>query len=171
MTTPVLTFSFSDWSAQFPEFTAVGAVLGQSYFNRASILCANDSCNPAFGLDGTGAMLGTLLYLLTSHIAWLNAPRDANGNPAATGTPASPIVGRINTASEGSVSVGADMGDANVGSPSQAWYMQTKYGAEYWAGTAGIRTARYVATGVAGPAGPPFFGRGIGFGFFGRGCS
>lgn len=169
MTSPVVTFNFDTWIAQAPEFTPVGPTLGQNYFIRATFLCANDTCNPAYGLDNTGAGLGVLLYLLTSHIAWLNAPRDANGNPAATGSPASPIVGRIDQASEGSVSVHADMGDADAGSPSQAWYMQTKYGAEYWAMTAGVRTARYVATGVAGPLDPPFFGRGIGYGC--RGCA
>jgi hypothetical protein len=162
MTAPVVTFDNAAWIAQFPDFAAVGATLGQSYFNRASLLCANDSCNPAYGLDGTGSMLGTLLYLLTSHIAWLNAPRDANGNPAASGQPASPIVGRIDQASEGSVSVHADMGEANAGSPSQAWYMQTKWGSEYWASTAGIRTGRYVGRPTIVP-GPAYFGRGIGF--------
>ena len=163
MTTPPVTFSFSTWVAQFPEFTNCDPTAAQSWFNRASILCANDTCNPAYGLDGTGAMLGTLLYLLTSHIAWLNAPRDANGNPAATGQPASPIVGRIDQATEGSVSVHADMGEANAGSPSQAWYMQTKYGSEYWASTATFRTFRYSAlpTIVPGPVYPgiPFFNR------------
>lgn len=159
MTIPVV-FSLATWIAQFPEFANVGQVLGQSYFNRASLLCDNSVNNPAFTIDdGT---LDTLLYLLTSHIAWLNAPRDVNGNPAASGQNASPIVGRINTASEGSVSVGSDMGDATAGSPSQPWYMQTKYGAEYWAMTAGVRTARAVSQPTRIP-GPPYFGRGYGF--------
>jgi hypothetical protein len=95
--------------------------------------------------------------MLTAHIAWLNAPRDADGNPASTGSPASPIVGRINSASEGSVSVQADIGDATAGSPSQPWYMQTRYGAAYWAATAQYRTARYVANPVFVPGpGYPF---------------
>lgn len=162
--TPAVTFDNAAWIAGFPEFTAVGAPLGGTYFARAGYLCANDACNPLYQTPG---MLADALYLLTSHIAWLNAPRDASGNPAATGAPASPIVGRINTASEGSVSVGADMGDANAGSPSQAWYMQTRYGAEYWAITAGMRTAQYVPGPlyVPGPVYP-----GYGFARFGRGC-
>ncbi len=157
-TNPPVTFDNATWIALYPEFAAVGALLGASYFLRASFLCGNEVCNPANRAPG---MLQSLLYLLTSHIAWLNAPRDANGNPAATGAPASPIVGRINTASEGSVSVGADMGDANAGSPSQAWYMQTRYGSEYWAATAFVRTARYVAqpTIVPGPVYPGIFPR------------
>lgn len=138
---PAVVFDHATWVGLYPEFAAVSAPMGQNYFNRATFLCQNNSQNPTFCTPG---MLESLLYLLTSHVAWLNAPRDASGNPAASGSPPPPIVGRINTASEGSVSVGADMGDANAGSPSQAWYMQTRYGAEYWAATAGVRTARYV---------------------------
>lgn len=160
MTTPAVTFVFADWIAQFGEFSAVNPVAAQAWFNRATNFCSNDTCNPAFVNDPTGATLTGLLYLLTSHIAWLNAPRDANGNPAATGAPASPIVGRIDQASEGSVSVHADMGDVNAGSPSQAWYMTTRYGSEFWYATAGIRTAFYVAQPTIVP-GPPYFGRGI----------
>src|SRR5580692_5928690 len=89
--TPVVTFDFPTWIGLYPEFTAVGSTLGASYFLRASFLCGNEACNPANAVPG---MLQSLLYLLTSHIAWLNAPRDANGNPAATGQSASPIVGR-----------------------------------------------------------------------------
>jgi hypothetical protein len=144
MTTPAVTFVFADWVAQFSDLANVNPTAAQGWFNQASLLCSNDTSNPAFA--DTGSQLLTLLYLLTAHIAWLDAPRDALGVPAASGQPASPIVGRINTASEGSVSVGADMGDATAGSPSQAWYMQTKWGARYWAATATYRTAIYVAT-------------------------
>lgn len=155
---PVVTFDNAEWIAGFPEFTNVGAPLGQRYFNRASFLCGNEACNPANRQPG---MLADLLYLLTSHIAWLNAPRDAQGNPAATGSPASPIVGRISQATEGSVSVSTDMGDATAGSPSQAWYLTTRYGAEYWYATAFVRTARYVAqpTVVVGPVYPGIYPR------------
>lgn len=165
--TPVVTFNFQTFVAIFPEFANVNQTAAASWFNRASFLCGNEACNPANRQPG---MLQDLLYLLTAHIGWLNAPRDASGNPAATGQPASPIVGRINTASEGSVSVGADMGDATAGSPSQPWYEQTKYGAEYWAATAFVRTARYSAmpTIIPGPVYPGGIGFVGGFGF--RGC-
>lgn len=159
--TAVVTFDNPTWVGMFPEFSAVGATLGAGYFARASAICFNDASNPLYGLDGTGSILQTALYLLTSHIAWLNAPRDANGNPAATGQPASPIVGRINSAGEGSVNVGADMGDANAGSPSQAWYLTTKYGAEYWSLLAPTRTAVYAARPTV-VVQPFFIGRGLG---------
>jgi hypothetical protein len=166
MTIPVV-FSLPTWTAMFPAFANISPAQGQVFFSMATRLCANDIRNPAITCDdGT---LDSLLYLLTSHIAALLSPKDTSGNYNSAGTlPASPLVGRINTASEGSVSVGADMGDATAGSPSQAWYMQTQYGATFWAMTAGVRTARPVSLPTIVPD-PPFRGLGIG-GFRGRGC-
>lgn len=169
-TNPVVTFVPADFRAAYSDFAACtdGQLIG--WFGRAALLFSNTTSNPAFCAVGVSGMT-TLMYLLTAHIAWLNAPRDLNGNPAATGVPASPLVGRIDQASEGSVSVHADMGDATAGSPSQPWYMQTKYGAEYWAATAQFRTAvpSLNPTIVAGPVftGFPFAFRGR----LGRGCA
>jgi hypothetical protein len=137
--TPTVTFDYNTWIGMFGEFSNCSPAQGQGWFDRACLLYANA------GWTGALPQASTLLYLLTSHIAWLNAPRDGNDLPAATGTPASPLVGRISSAGQGSVNVQVDMGDANAGSPSQAWYEQTKYGAEYWASTAQFRTARYAA--------------------------
>jgi hypothetical protein len=162
---PFVTYSFMDWTGAFGEFSNCSPAQGQGWFNRASILFDNSACNPAACTPG---MLSTLLYLLTSHIAWLNAPRDANGNPAATGAPSSPIVGRIDQASEGSVSVHADMGDADAAFPTASWYLSTKYGAEFVAATAGFRTAIAVSqpTFVPGPVYYP----GLGYFRGSRGC-
>jgi hypothetical protein len=104
-------------------------------------IVGNATSNPAFG-DGR---LPYLCYLATSHIAWLSCPKDANGNPSATGQAASPLVGRISSAQEGSVNVqtelelGTDMGSI------QAYLSQTKYGLEYLEAIATYRTARYLA--------------------------
>lgn len=156
--TPPVTFDFSEWIAIFPEFAACNSAQAGFWFARASFLCWNSLYNPAVAATCDTAMLKTLLYLLTAHIAWLNAPRDAAGAPASQGAPPSPLVGRIDSAAEGSVNVHADMGDANAGSPSQAWYEQTRYGAEYWAMTAFARTARYLANPTVVP-GPVYTGR------------
>lgn len=154
---PPVTFDPAAFVARYPEFAAVSPTLLGAYFEEAALYCSNSTANPAFP-DGT---LPTLLNMLTAHIAWLNAPRDADGNPASTGDPASPLVGRINSATEGSVTVQADIGDAAAGSPSQPWYMQTKYGAAYWAATAQYRTAFPVLNPVRVPlTGAPFFMRG-----------
>lgn len=145
-----LVYDYATWIANFPEFSGCSPEQGQAYFNRASVIFENGTCNPCYAAQGP-AGFSTLFYMLVSHVAWLNAPRDAAGNPSAAGQPASPIVGRVNSASEGSVSVGADNGDATAGSPSQAWYMQTRYGAEFWAATALQRTANYSANPLAMP--------------------
>lgn len=85
---------------------------------------------------------GVLLNMLTAHIAALNS--GVNGNAP------SGLVGRISSASQGSVSVSADMGPTTN---SEAWYQQTKYGAAYWQATAPYRTAIYVPG--ASPSGYP----------------
>jgi hypothetical protein len=137
----IYTFSYSDWVGQFPMFAAVSAPQATGFFNRATIIWANDGTGPV----ASAAQQETLLNLLTSHIAWLSAFRDDNGMPSSTGTiPPPSAVGRVSNASEGSVSVALDMGDANAGSPSQAWYMQTQFGSEFWAATAQFRTGLFV---------------------------
>ena len=74
-----------------------------------------------------------LLGLLTAHIAKLFAPIN--------GVPSPDFVGRLASASEGSVSTSFDFPGVT---PNSAWYMQTKYGAMYWAMTARYRSMRYV---------------------------
>lgn len=124
----------------FPEFAGLSDPQGQGYFNRACLICANSAANPM----NTDGILATMLYLLTAHVAWLNCPRDASGNPAATGAPGSPLVGRVSSASEGSVSVQTEWNSGDASSL-EAYLTQTKYGAEYWAASAPYRTARYIA--------------------------
>jgi hypothetical protein len=73
-------------------------------------------------------------------------------------TPPLGIVGRINNASEGDVSVASEwQAPPNA---NQAYFVQTKYGADYWAMTARYRTALFI------PAPPgaynPLAGYGIG---------
>ena len=148
MATPAVTFNYAAWVARYPEFSAIGQPLAQAYFDEADSYCANDTCNPAFCVtvyagSSPVPLLARLLYMLTAHIAWLNAPRDANGVPAATGQPASPLVGRISSAAEGSVNVGIELNGS--GSPSEAFFTQTKYGFAFWQATAQFRTFRYAA--------------------------
>ena len=154
---PAVTFDYAVWVARYPVFAAVEEPLAQAYFNEAGLYCRNTPDNPAFA----NCTLLTLLNMLTAHLAWLNTPRDASGNPSSSGTvPPPATVGVTTSASEGSVSVGVDLGDVNGGSPSQWWYMQTPYGAAYWAATAQYRTARYVARPLAVPGTFPWGLRG-----------
>lgn len=133
--TPAVTFVYSDWVAIYPQFSGITAPAAQNYFNIATIYCSN-KLRPVRTVE----MLTTLLYMLTCHVAWLMAPRDANGNPTSTGTETFGLVGRINSATEGSVSVATE----NQYPPGTAqWYQQSPWGAAYWAATAIFRTFSY----------------------------
>jgi len=131
-------FNYETWVATYPEFAYLSAPQGQNYFNIAQLYLANTpcgvvpNCSPAFALT-------MVLYMLTSHVAALLAPGPPTAG-APNGSPASPLVGRITNASEGSVSVAVDMPDQPA---SAAWYNQTKYGAMAWAALAPFRTMRY----------------------------
>lgn len=139
-TTPPVTFSFQTWVAMFPEFSALTPAQGAAYFMMATMICANSACNPING-DGN---LAALLYWLTSHFAWLQSPKDANGNPAASGQ-VNQLVGRISDATEGSVSVTTQWEMGGDATALEKFLAQTKYGATYWAMTSQYRTARYLA--------------------------
>ena len=65
-----------------------------------------------------------LLNMLTAHIAKLEISKQ---------------VGRVSSASEGSVSVSLDVG---VMSGTAAWFMATNYGMAFWQATAQYRMAR-----------------------------
>jgi hypothetical protein len=134
----IYAFSYSDFIAAFPMFSNVNQAQATGFFNRATNIFANDGTGPV----QVASQQENLLNLLTAHIAWLGAFRDANGMPSSTGTiPPPAAVGRVSSGSEGSVSVQLDMGEANAGSPSQAWYMTSVFGSEFWFATAQFRTA------------------------------
>lgn len=127
----VVTFDPVGFLARYPEFETVNQATLQAYFNEATIYLNNTDASPV--TDGAvGGFRATLLNMLTAHIAQLNA--------TVNGVAPSDLVGRIDQATQGSVSVHADMG-AVPGSA--VWYMQTKYGAAYWAATATYRTMLY----------------------------
>lgn len=144
MTAPVIQFDYDKWVTMFPEFAGVSAPMAESYFEIAGLYFANCGWTAALRIAPT------LLNLLTAHIAMLLAPQDGDGNPSDVGAPASPLVGRISSASQGSVSVGVELQPS--GSPSEAFFTQTKYGLMFWQATAQFRTAQYAArpTVVAG---------------------
>ena len=121
----VATFNYTAWVARYPEFSAVSQSTAQEYFNEACLYLDNTGC----GLIPAASTQLTLLNMLTAHIAQLNF--------AQNGIPASPLVGRIANASEGSVSVQAENNYA-PGTPQ--WYQQTRYGSAFWAATQVYRT-------------------------------
>jgi Protein of unknown function (DUF4054) len=134
-TEPAVTFDYFAWIARYPEFSGVSSDLAQLYFDEAELFCRNKLCPIR-----KPTTLLMFLNMLTAHVAWLSAPRDANGAPATTGTgPESGVVGQILSASEGAVSVNAKP----IENPNAAWFAQSKYGFEFWQATAAFRTFRY----------------------------
>lgn len=130
MATGIVVFDPAAFKARYPEFVNVSDTLLQAYFDEATIYLANTEDSRVQDV----AQRGVLLNMLVAHIAQLNA--------GSTTQPASPLVGRVNTATEGSVSVGADMGVVPF---TAAWFLQTKYGASFWQATARYRTMQYVS--------------------------
>lgn len=151
ITPGVVVFSAAEFLALYPQFTPQQAFL-QNNFNLATTQLNNTLGITAGTVapappdwvgpwpQGGGSLVvdanlrQTLLYLLTAHITKL-----LNGE---ANTPATGLVGRITDGTEGSVSASVEYDAA--GGPSQAYYIQTQYGATYWQATASYRQARYV---------------------------
>ena len=111
---------------QYPEFSAVPPFALRQYFAHATILLSNGSASRVTDAN----QREVLLCLLTAHITQLLGPTSSG------------LVGRVNDATEGSVNAHADW-STHV-SESQAYYTQTKYGAQYWTMTARYRGFRYL---------------------------
>ena len=124
----VVPFDYNGWIQAYPEFAAVPVELAQVYFNIATSFHRNDGVGPV----NNPTFQDMYLKMIMSHLAQQMAP-DAMGQPASS------IVGRINNASEGSVSVASEMN----GPDAAAYWYQTKYGAMYWNATRQYRTMRY----------------------------
>jgi len=137
-----VTFDYKAWAARYPELSrSVTDVQAQAYFNEACLYCDNTECSPVRD-DSVGGQRSMFLNMITAHIAALNA--------SANGVDASPLVGRIASATEGSVTVQTD----NQYPPGGAqWFQQTKYGAAFFAASAQFRTM-FRVPGYSRPADP-----------------
>ncbi len=124
----VVIFDSAAFLVRYPEFSTVSAGLLQAYFDEATIYLNNTDTSPVVNIT----IRATLLNMATAHIAALNS--------GVSGQSPSSLVGRIDSATEGSVSVHADMGPVFN---NQAWWIQTKYGAAYWQATRSYRTMQY----------------------------
>lgn len=122
-------FDAGAFKTAFPSFASVVDAALQVSFQLAT-LQLNNSCGSRVK-DATKREL--LLNLLVAHITALKDGE--NGRPPAG------IVGHVNHAQEGSVSVGSSVGTMVYG---QAYYMQTQWGALYWQSTASYRSMVYI---------------------------
>ena len=140
----IVTFDYPTWAARYPEFNGiVDQPTATAYWNEANLYVRNDGGGPV----NTAVMQSTLLNMVTAHIAQINS--------GSIGNPASPLVGKISSATEGSVSVDVDAG---IVPGTAAWFYMTKYGLSFWQATNGFRRASYRArpTYVAGSG--PWYG-------------
>lgn len=139
----VVEFVPADFKAAFPQFASVPDGDLTTYFALATMVVDN-TCASRIS-DAT--QRERLLNLLVAHIATLQ-PVSPNGGAGA----GSSMVGRIASATEGSVSASAEYA-AEV-SQSMAWFIQTQYGAMFWQLTSPARSFMYVAPSrPCGPAG------------------
>lgn len=140
----IVTFNYPQWLQLFPQFAYLTQPQAQMYWTLATQFHRNDGGGPIGGntclrvgspqYDTAAQTQSNLLNLVTAHIVQLFAPKKDGESP-------SELVGRITNASEGSVSVAADMPGATA---SSAWWNQTPMGSAYWLATTPYRTARYI---------------------------
>lgn len=135
----VVAFSYAAWVARYPEFSAVSEATATAYFAEACIYHRNDIT----GVVNDATIQSALLNMVTAHIAARYSQSQGSPNPGAAQDANSPV-GRINSASEGSVSVQTEYASETPGS--MAWFAQSKYGADYWAATKAYRSMRYRAS-------------------------
>jgi hypothetical protein len=127
----IAVFNYGAWSARYPEF--VGAVTPDAaalYFAEAGLYLDNTDGSI---VQNVGQRL-VLFNMLTAHIAALSGGLEPGGAPSG-------IVGRISSASEGSVSVSSETG---LMPGTAVWFQQTSYGLSYWQATKPYRSARYI---------------------------
>lgn len=143
----IAVFNYLQWAALFPALgDSVDEATASGFFSIAGFLLDNSDCSP---VPDVNARL-TYLNYVTAHLAALS------GYPVAAGQVPSPsgVIGRVSSATEGTVSVDSEWGGSV--SKSEAFWLQSQYGAIFWQLTRWLRTARYV------PAPPRYFGPGLG---------
>lgn len=125
----IVVLDITKFRDMFPEFSNVTASALQFLFDQATDYLNNTECSLV--IDATKRE--RFLYLLMAHLAYVRYG-DANGNGG------SGLVGRLASASEGSVSVSSDAGQVEF---RYMWYTQSPYGMDYWQATKVYRMANY----------------------------
>lgn len=126
----IVQFAAVEFKTAYPAFATVADALLASDFDIATLFLNNSCCSV---VKDANVRL-KLLYMVTAHIAALL--QGENGKPP------SGVVGRVASATEGSVS--ASLAYASEMSMSEAYFSQTQYGAMFWQATAGYRMFYYV---------------------------
>lgn len=133
----VATFNDALFQGRYGEFQHIDpALIASIWASEATLYHSNDGSGP---VDDVGQQL-VLLNMVTAHILALNF--GTYNRHTQTYEPASPVVGRVADAGEGSVHV-AVQNEYPEGSAQ--WWQQTKYGSAYWTATSTYRRFRYIA--------------------------
>lgn len=121
----VVVFDIPEFRALYPSIVATDAQL-RMFFSIAEGFLDNTECSIVKDVEARK----TMLYLLVAHLASLN--QQAEGGNA--------VVGRVASATEGSVSISLDYG--TMGN-NERFYLQTPYGNLYWQMTKRFRSFLY----------------------------
>ena len=126
----IVQFDWNQFILAFPQFETTlnpqqAALVVLPY---AQQYCRNDGGGPVTD----PGLQSALLNLMVAHVAQLLFGSSTQ--------PVSPLVGRISSATEGSVSVDAEMPTT----PQSAWYMQTVYGSMFYQLSLPFRTFRII---------------------------
>lgn len=124
-----VTFDYAAWLLLYPEFQNVSEAQATACFDMATLYCRNDGGGPV----SSAAIQTQLLNMMTAHMAFLTYGTVGSGG-------ASPLVGRISNAAQGSVNVATEN---NYPPGTAQWFQQTKYGAAFYAATAQYRRMYY----------------------------
>lgn len=125
----IVVLDITKFRAMFPEFSNVNDSALPFLFDKTTDYLNNSD----FSLVDDVIKRERLLYLLMAHLAYMRYG-DVNGNGG------SGMVGRISSASEGSVSVSSEAGQVEF---RYMWYTQSPYGMDFWQATKVYRMANY----------------------------
>ena len=115
-----ITFDPNAWAAAYPQFSNLtSATITGVVLPLATVYCRNDGGGPICDIN----MQTQALWLMVAHVAQILF--------GSTTQNASPLVGRVTNASEGSVSVASDWPKSD--SVTDAWLSQTPYGVAFLA--------------------------------------
>jgi hypothetical protein len=126
---PAVIFDPAAFKVRYPEFAAVSDPMLTACFTEAGLYLSNANNSPVQDIPRRTL----LLNMLTAHVAYIGGALSADNMPKP--------VGRISNASEGSVSVGLEY----LTPGSQAWFVQTQYGAAFFQATSSLRSFKYVS--------------------------
>ena len=125
----VAVFDYTAWAARYPELAGtVDQALATALFTEAGLYLDNTDAS----IVADPALRLILLNMIVAHLAVMGGALDG----------ASPTgqVGRVTSATEGSVSVSLDTG---LAPGTASWWSITSYGLNFWAATKRYRSMHY----------------------------